>query len=201
MKRLLPTPSMVVAILALIVALSGSAYAVTKIGTAQIKSNAVTTPKIRNGAVTGPKLRGQSVSASKLAPGVVPNGDANWVDDSFFMLTGDYQTIISQDLQVKAGQTFMTSVVANIYQSGVGTDTRAWCRLFGYPPDGSSSVPMSPLMYASLGTSGQDIEFPLVGYLDATQSGLWRATMECRKFGSGNVNTSGSSMLAWAVRP
>jgi hypothetical protein len=54
-QRLRPSPSMGVALLALAIALSGTAYAANKIGTNQIKANAVTTAKIRNNAVTPAK--------------------------------------------------------------------------------------------------------------------------------------------------
>ncbi len=64
LRQLRPSPSMVVALLALVVALSGTAYAANKIGSSQIKKNAVTTPKIKKGAVT----------ATKLAPGVKVSG-------------------------------------------------------------------------------------------------------------------------------
>lgn len=56
MKRFIPSPAMVVALLALAVALSGSAYAAIKIGTNNIKNSAVTAPKIKNGAVTFGKV-------------------------------------------------------------------------------------------------------------------------------------------------
>ena len=46
---------MTVAVIALLVALSGSAYAALKIGTKNIKDGAVTSSKIRNGAVTQKK--------------------------------------------------------------------------------------------------------------------------------------------------
>lgn len=46
MRRFVPSPAMVVALVALLVALSGSAYAALKIGTANIKDNAVTAKKI-----------------------------------------------------------------------------------------------------------------------------------------------------------
>ena len=69
MKNLIrmPSPAMVVAVAALVVALGGSAWAVTKIGTAQIKNNAVTTPKLKNKAVTAAKLKGAAVTAPKIA--------------------------------------------------------------------------------------------------------------------------------------
>lgn len=52
----MPSPAMLVALVALFVSLGGSAYAVTKIGTNQIKDGAVTTPKIKSGAVRGDRL-------------------------------------------------------------------------------------------------------------------------------------------------
>jgi hypothetical protein len=59
MKRLpvsRPSPAMIVAIVALIVALGGTAYAAKKIGSKQLKKNAVTTKKIKDGAVTTAKF-------------------------------------------------------------------------------------------------------------------------------------------------
>ncbi len=77
----LPSPAMAVALLALFVALGGSAWAVSKVGTNQLKNNAVTTPKIRasavnasrlaNGAVTGPKIAPGAVGPAGLGPGAV----------------------------------------------------------------------------------------------------------------------------------
>jgi hypothetical protein len=55
-RRFRSSPSMGVALLALAVALSGTAYAANKIGTNQIKANAVTTAKIRNNAVNSSKI-------------------------------------------------------------------------------------------------------------------------------------------------
>lgn len=63
----MPSPAMVVAAVALIVALGGSAWAVSKIGTKQLKNNAVTTPKLKNSAVTAAKLKGAAVTAPKIA--------------------------------------------------------------------------------------------------------------------------------------
>lgn len=62
-----PSAALIVAIVALIAALAGGAYAASKIQTADIAKQAVTTPKIAGKAVTTPKLGGQSVVTSKLA--------------------------------------------------------------------------------------------------------------------------------------
>ncbi len=70
-----PSPSMVVACLALGVALSGTAIAASvalprnSVGTAQLRANAVATAKIRNNAVTTAKLRNNSVTTTKVRNG------------------------------------------------------------------------------------------------------------------------------------
>ncbi len=77
-----PSPAMVVAIIALIGALTGTAWAVrtripkNSVGTPQLKAKAVTTGKIAPNAVNGSKvasgsLTGQDIDLSKL--GTVPN--------------------------------------------------------------------------------------------------------------------------------
>ena len=62
-----PSPALVISVIALIAALTGSAYAVNKIGTKQLKKNAVSTQKIKPGAVTTPKIRPGAVTESRLA--------------------------------------------------------------------------------------------------------------------------------------
>jgi hypothetical protein len=69
-----PSPGTVLAILALIVALGGTADAARKIGSRQLKNNAVTTKKIKRKAVTRSKLANRAVSTAKLADGAVTGG-------------------------------------------------------------------------------------------------------------------------------
>jgi hypothetical protein len=94
-KRGMPSPALIVAVIALIVALGGSAYAAKKqiarnsVGAKQLKAKSVTTGKIANNAVTGAKvadgsLTGQDINLNAL--GTVPSatnatqtGDANTV--------------------------------------------------------------------------------------------------------------------------
>ena len=66
-----PSPAMVVAFIALFAALSGGAYAAKKIGSKNLRSNAVTTKKIKNGAVTGKKIKSRAVTNSRLGDGAV----------------------------------------------------------------------------------------------------------------------------------
>jgi hypothetical protein len=70
----------VVSLMALFVALSGGAYALTiprnSVGAKQLKRNAVTRSKIRTGAVTSSKVKAGSLLAKNFKPGQLPAGPA-----------------------------------------------------------------------------------------------------------------------------
>jgi len=82
MRKLLrrPSPAMVVACLALLVALGGTSVAAVN----QLGRNTVNTPQLVNGAVTNPKIRNNAINSSKVAnrsllrsdfaPGQLPAG-------------------------------------------------------------------------------------------------------------------------------
>ena len=87
-----PSPAMVVAVVALIAALSGTAYAAlgkNSVGTRQLKAKAVTSGKIANNAVTSAKVAQNSLTGADInlsALGTVPSatsaasaGNANTV--------------------------------------------------------------------------------------------------------------------------
>ncbi len=66
-----PSPALVIAIVALVMAMVGTGYAAIKlpnksVGTAQLKAKAVTNAKIKNGTITGKKLKLKTI-------GTVPN--------------------------------------------------------------------------------------------------------------------------------
>jgi hypothetical protein len=65
-RKLRPTPSMVVSLLALVLSLSGAAYAGGLIGTDDIQNGAVTTPKLHNGAATKVKVHGNAINSAKV---------------------------------------------------------------------------------------------------------------------------------------
>jgi hypothetical protein len=67
----MPSPAMGVALIALVVALSGTTYAAVRIGTKQIKNNAITSEKIRNGHVRNVDLARNSVVTAKIVAGAV----------------------------------------------------------------------------------------------------------------------------------
>ncbi len=74
-RRLTPSPAMVVAIMALIVALSGSAYAAAKINGKNIKASTVTGKQIKNSSLTGADIKNGSVSSSDVKDGTVSGND------------------------------------------------------------------------------------------------------------------------------
>jgi hypothetical protein len=67
----LPSPAMGVALIALIVAMTGTTYAAVRIGTKQIRDNAITSNKIRNGAVKNIDLARNSVVTAKIVASAV----------------------------------------------------------------------------------------------------------------------------------
>ena len=74
LRRLIPSPAMGVALLALVVAVGGTAVAATKIGTNQIKSEAVTKKKIKKKAVSTNRIAAKAVTNGKLGPEAVKSG-------------------------------------------------------------------------------------------------------------------------------
>lgn len=75
-----PSPSMMVALVALFVALGGTSFAAValkknSVGSKQIKANAVLSSKIKNGAVGNGDLAGNSVDGTKLLDGSVGGSD------------------------------------------------------------------------------------------------------------------------------
>jgi hypothetical protein len=119
-RRLLPSPAMVVAVVALIMSLGGSAYALVVTGK-QIRNGSVTAKDIRNRSLTGNDVRrdrlgGNSIKESSLAtvPGaLVAHGGARYAvvngggqlvrgrDISSVARTGDgrYQVIFNADVR------------------------------------------------------------------------------------------------------
>lgn len=72
-----PSPSMIVSMVALFVALSGVSYAalaVNSVGSKQLKKNSVTTAKIKKNAVTGAKVKDGSLLSGDFAAGQLPAG-------------------------------------------------------------------------------------------------------------------------------
>jgi hypothetical protein len=81
MRRTLPSPAMVVALVALAVALGGTTYAAVElnrhsVGTKQLKNAAVKKPKIAAGAVTTAKIAANAIDGGKIADGSITRAKA-----------------------------------------------------------------------------------------------------------------------------
>jgi hypothetical protein len=76
-----PSPALVVASIALLMALGGTGIAAVanvpnnSVGTSKIKNNAVTAPKIASNAVTSAKIAGNAVTNAKIANGTIQPAD------------------------------------------------------------------------------------------------------------------------------
>src|SRR4051794_25949759 len=68
-RKRLPSPALVISVVALFVSLGGVSYAVTQIGTRNIKNGAVTSGKIRNGTI-----RSRDVRRHALGPHAISSG-------------------------------------------------------------------------------------------------------------------------------
>jgi hypothetical protein len=85
-----PSPSMIVALIALVVAVAGTSYAAVKlprasVGAKQLKKNAVTRAKIRRNAVTGVKIKNRSILGKDIrigSVGTVPSASVATVANS-----------------------------------------------------------------------------------------------------------------------
>jgi hypothetical protein len=70
----IPSPAMVVAVIALIAALSGGAYAASKFNGKNLKNGTVSSKKLKSNAVTTKKIKDLNVTTAKLADGAVTVG-------------------------------------------------------------------------------------------------------------------------------
>jgi hypothetical protein len=121
MKRIpRPSPAAAIALIALMAALSPSAYGAARhlIGTKQLRNGAVTTSKLRTGAVTTPKLADGAVTPAKIAPGVIPAAP----DLTGFARNGDSYTKAEADARFTPpkglARTFFVSADGTEKQNG-----------------------------------------------------------------------------------
>ena len=73
LRSLRPSPAMIVALLALVVALSGTSYAIAKlpkksVGAAQLKKDAVTSKAVKNGSLTAADLKAGVLTSGPAGP-------------------------------------------------------------------------------------------------------------------------------------
>jgi hypothetical protein len=150
LRRLLPSPSMVVAVVALVMSLGGSAYALVVTGK-QIRNGSVTGKDIRNRSLTGndvrrDKLGGKSIKEASLGPvgtAIVAHGSAR-----FAVVTGGGQVVRGRDVSSAA------RTGDGRYQVIFNSDVRG-CAYFATVGDASAAAPPqnSHITVSSLATN------------------------------------------------
>ncbi len=89
-----PTPSFVIAMIALFVALFGTAYAATKINGKKLKNESVAGKKLKDAAVTTDKLANGAVTDAKLAGDGLPRAYLHFNSSGTFV-PGESRGIVS----------------------------------------------------------------------------------------------------------
>ena len=74
-RRLRPSPALVISTIALFVAIGGISWAAATIGTNDIKNNAVTAKKLHKKAVTTKKIKNNAVNGSKVRPNAIGSSE------------------------------------------------------------------------------------------------------------------------------
>lgn len=189
-RRLVPSPALAVACLALAVVSAGPVTAVARtvatnsVGTAQLKSGAVTTPKLHDGAVTNRKIAPGTITGSRVADQTLGLADlalgARPVPPQAFSASADlvntpadgsYVTIVGLDLP--AGSWLLTAkVVATTAGDSLAADA-VTCHVFA----GDASLDFAQF-YGQVSTGPQYYtgNLPLVALFD---SGGSRVELRC----------------------
>jgi hypothetical protein len=149
-RRLLPSPAMVVAIVALVMSLGGSAYALVVTGK-QIRNGSVTAEDIRNRSLRGTDIRrdrvgGGSIKESSL--GVVPSALVAHGGARFAVVNGGGQLVRGRDVSSVA------RTGDGRYQAIFNADIRG-CAYFATVGDPSAAGPPqnSQVSVSSLGSN------------------------------------------------
>ncbi len=120
MKRFIPSPAMAVALVALMVALSGSAYAAGKISGKNIKSSSITGKQVKNSSLTGSDIKNGSIQQKDLSSSIStvgPKGDkgdagANGTASAFAQVSPTGPSLVTQRTK---GFSSVTRIATGIY--------------------------------------------------------------------------------------
>lgn len=148
-----PSPALILSLVALTVAIGGTAWAAKKITAKNLANNAVTTKKVKNSAITEAKLADGAVTTGKLANGAATaaktgmrwallEGDGTILAQSggislaSMAVTGDYH------LNFGSTQSGKSIQVTPVYRDAdPGTGVGAVAALCGGPPAGATCNP------------------------------------------------------------
>ena len=119
-----PSPALVIACAALLIALTGTSIAAVQltlprnsVGSLQLRNNAVTSPKIKNSAVTGAKIASNAVTSAKVLNGTLVAADfASGVLPAPTAPTDAFVRFLNGPIAVPTASTTLTSLT--ISQAG-----------------------------------------------------------------------------------
>lgn len=202
-RALMPSPAVVVAVIALIVALGGTALASglgkNSVGTKQLKAKAVTGPKIANNAVNGTKvangsLTGSDINLSQL--GTVPNasssteaGNANTVAGHAAACPGGTVLIRGVCFDSSAGPKVATVELASDACTAKG----------GYLPDPLELSSTSGVLDLGNGSGENQREFTDTYYGNTSGSAYSTIFVSQTELKEGAFNTGGRVICAYPL--
>jgi len=197
------TPSLIISVMALFVALGGASYAAIKlpansVGSAQIKKNAVTSAKVKDRSLLATDFRtGQLPRGATGATGAAGTAGATGPAGPTFAFTytggsggisGSYVSVVDETFTVpRAGRIAFTFSGRFIQTEGGGLGSRVACIT-----KGTDDVSAAPVTYSGdLTELGESAQIPIVGNFAAV-AGVNRIQIECATaFGTGIVAIGG----------
>ena len=208
-----------IAYLALFVALGGTAFAATKIGSKQIKTNAVKARHIADNAVRAGEIADGAIGASEIADGSVGSGKV--ADNSLTGTDIDEATLVPGSASAAAQQSVSVPLVngdttlvetqitiprtsrllasASVFLNGNGGgDDQPRCNLF-YTGTSGGSQGLSGTYRATIpDTTGDEITMSLVGGA-AVGPGTYDVDLRCDIASGGTASALGSDLIAWSL--
>jgi hypothetical protein len=199
MRRLrsrVPSPALVVSVVALVVALGGTSYAAFKIGTAQIKNGAVTNSKLAANAVGPAKIKNNGVTASKINTSglTVPNDQTA----SNFTQSSPNQTITGTTVTIGSPIQITTTGTKRVFASAavhaVNTTATGFYLVCRITIDATSGVNDTAFNQntAPVDASVSPLAATVVG------AGTHTVTLLCSSIG-GNARVVDAALGTWAV--
>jgi hypothetical protein len=184
-----PSHATVVAYLALLIALGGSAYATVKLGKGAVKArniaaNAISSPKVKNGSLLARDFRpSQLPSGTEGPPGPTASASDTENPSSDPTLSKTAETTYLQATITTAFQSrIVATATADLYTSG-NPPAQASCRLMIDNP----SVAMSQLAWSDFPTTGgEDEETPVTGAA-VRPPGTYTVSLVCKDEAPGGL--------------